>query len=285
MRWCSVTHPPDPLKKRKVKSRMEELRLTYQEYWGYYWRVVHRHKIPGIFKWDQDLVDLIEKQCALKPGASVLDLGCGGGDQAKLFARKGYRVVGIDKVRSLIEFATDAFKKEGLSGEFHTADMRGIKYQNEFDLCVMLSGTFGLPAEKENEQLLQKIHRALKADGQAFIDYLPLVQYSKLSHTRSCNTIDDGFSLREEWFDAPTSTYRTKHIQILLDGKIIRPAEEAGYGADEIIRCYGVREIEDLAERTGYAVKAHLARKQIGNPDYIPEASEPRGMLILEKRN
>ena len=263
---------------------MEELRLTYQEYWGYYWRVVSRHKIPGIFEWDQDLVNLIEKQCALKPGASVLDLGCGGGDQVKLFARKGYRVVGIDKVRSLIEFATDVFKKEGLSGEFHTADMREVEYQNEFDLCVMLSGTFGLPAEKENEQLLQKIHRALKPDGQTFIDYLPFESYSRLSHTRSWNTIDGGFSLKEEWFDVPSSTYRSKHIHILMDGKVIKPAEEAGYNADEVIRCYGFREIEDLAKRTGYGVKAHLSKKHIGNPDYIPEASEPRGIVILEKK-
>ena len=34
---------------------METSDLTYQEYWGYYWHVVSRHQIPGIFKWDQDL--------------------------------------------------------------------------------------------------------------------------------------------------------------------------------------------------------------------------------------
>ncbi len=263
---------------------MEELRLTYQDYWGYYWRVVARHKMSGIFEWDQNLVDLIEKQCALRPKASILDLGCGGGDQAKLFARKGYRVVGIDKVKSLVEFATEAFKSEGLNGEFHTADMRDIEYQNEFDLCVILSGTFGLLTEKENEQLLEKIHRALRPDGQAFIDYLPLEQYSKLPHTRSWHEIDGGFSLSEEWYDVPSSTYRSKHIQILMDGKVIRPVEEADYNADEIIRCYGCREIEDLAERIGFNVKAHLSKKQIGNPDYMPVVDEPRGIIILAKR-
>jgi SAM-dependent methyltransferase len=263
---------------------VEELRLTYEEYWGYYWRVVSRHKIPGIFKWDHDLVDLIERQCALKPGAFILDLGCGGGDQAKLFARKGYKVVGIDKVKSLIEFATAAFEKEGLSGEFHTADMRGIDYQNEFDLCVILSGTFGVLTEKENEQLLQKIHQALKPDGQAFLDYLPFEDFSKLPHTRKWKNIDGGFELNEEWFDVPSSTYRNKHIHILMDGRVIKPAEEADYNANEIIRCYGCREIEDLAERTGFGVKAHLSKKQVSNPDYLPEASEPKGIIILVKR-
>lgn len=263
---------------------METIRMTYEEYWGYYWRVISRHKIPGIFKWDQDLVDLIEKQCELRPEATILDLGCGGGDQAKLFARKGYRVVGIDKVESLVEYAIQTFRDEGLTGEFHVADMREIEYQNEFDLCVMLSGTFGLSTDMENEQLLQRIHRALKQDGQAFLDYMPLEIYSKLPLTRSWNSIGDGFALREEWFNVPTSTYRTKHFHILLDGRIIEAADEAGYGANEVIRCYGAREIELLAERFGYNVKVHLARKQVGIPDYVPEENEPRGMVILEKK-
>jgi len=264
---------------------METLWLTYEEYWGYYWRVLSRHKIPGIFKWDQDLVGLIERQCSLTPGASILDLGCAGGDQAKLLARKGYRIVGIDKVKSLVEFAIEAFKKEGLSGEFHVGDLREIGYQNEFDLCVMLSGTFGLLREDENEQLLGRIHRALKPDGQVFVDYLPLETYSGLPHTRSWNTTDGGFSLREEWFDVPSSTYRTRNTHILLEGKIIGAAEEVGYGADEVIRCYGAREMELLSERTGFSVKAHLTRRQIGSPDHVPEAGEARGMIVLSRGN
>jgi len=84
-------------------------------------------------------------------------------------------------------------------------------------------------------------------------------------------------------FDAATSTYRSKNMHILLEGKIIKPAEESGYHADEVIRCYGAREIELLAERSGFKVKAHLTRKQIGNPDYVLEESEPRRMIVLEK--
>ena len=264
---------------------MEIFHLTYQEYWGYYWRVVSRHKIPGIFKYDQDLVDLIEKRCQLEPGTSILDLGCGGGDQAKLFARKGYQVVGIDKVKSLVEFANDTFKKEGLDGEFHVEDMRNIKYKNKFDLCVMLSGTFGLMPEHENERLLLLIHQALKPEGQAFLSYLSLERYFGLSHIRSWNIIDGGFALREEWFDVPTATYHSKNMHILLDGRIIQAAVEADYGADEVIRCYGTREIELLAEKAGFDIRAHLSNKNIGDPEYVPAANEPRGIIVLRKKN
>jgi len=262
---------------------LETVKLTFEEYWGYYWRVTQRHKIPGIFQYDRDLVDLIEKQCELKPGDGILDLGCGGGDQLKLFAAKGYRVVGIDKVPGLVEFAVDVFKKEGLKGEFHTGDMRNIEYRDEFDLCTILSGSFGFFSDEENEQVLVKIHRALKQGGQAFIDYLSIEESSLLKHTRSWNPIDNGYALWEEWYDVPTSTYRTRHIQILNEGKILTATYQDDYNSDEIIRCYGHREIEMLAEKCSFKVKHHLSRKQLGNPDYVPDAGEPRRMLVLKK--
>ena len=264
---------------------MKTLKLGYQEYWGYYWRIIIRHKIPGILKWDEDLVNLIERQCQLPRGCSILDLGCGGGDQARLFSQRGYRVVGIDKVKSLVDYAKEVFRKEGLVGEFFEGDMRKIEYENEFDLCAMLSGTFGLLTEKENERLLEQIYRALKTGGQAFVSYLSLERFSKLAHTRSWDKIDGGFSLREEWFEVATSTYHSKNMHVLLEGKLIQAAEEAGYGADEIIRCYGAREMELLAEKARFGVKAHLSNKNIGDPDHVPYADEPMGNIILIKRS
>lgn len=52
----------------------------------------------------------------------------------------------------------------------------------------------------------------------------------------------------------------------------------------EAIRCYGAREMELLAEKAGFSVRAHLANTSIGNPDYIPDAGEPRGDIILVRR-
>ena len=262
---------------------MEIINKTFEEYWGYYWRVTSRHRIPEIFKWDQNLVDLIEKECELETGNSILDLGCGGGDQAKLFAKKGYRITGIDKVPSLVEYAIDAFKHNSLDGEFLIADMRNIDYHEQFNLCVILSGTFGLLKEEENEQLLHNIHRALKPDGQVVLSYLPLEQCSRVPLSRNWYPVEGGFSLREEWFAVPTSTYRTRNTLILDEGKIIREPERADYNSNEVIRCYGCKEIENLVKRNGYEVTAHLSNKQINNPNYIPEINEPRGLIFLKK--
>ncbi len=68
---------------------------TWNQFWAAYWRIDDRHSIPGIFEWDRQLVDFIEHVCRLSPPSRILDLGCGGGDQAKVFSRKGYDVIGI----------------------------------------------------------------------------------------------------------------------------------------------------------------------------------------------
>ena len=207
---------------------MEVQKLTYKEYWGYYWRITARHRIPGIFEWDQDLVELIETQCSLPPGGKILDLGCAGGDQSKLFSQKGYSVTGIDQVPSLIAFAKETYQQGGLHGQFIVGDMREIDYQAQFDLCVMLSGTFGSPSDDQDRLLLRKIHRSLKHNGHAFIDYLPLEAYCQRQRSRTWHGIEGGYALGEEWFDARTSTYRTRHLHILLEGRIIEAADEDG---------------------------------------------------------
>jgi 2-polyprenyl-3-methyl-5-hydroxy-6-metoxy-1,4-benzoquinol methylase len=116
---------------------------TWNEFWAAYWPIEHRHSSPGIFQWDRQLVDFIEHVCQLSPGGRILDLGCGGGNQAKVLAQKGYGVLGVDIAPPLIAFAKEQFHREGLGGTFLVGDMRAIDYDSEFDACVMLSGTFG----------------------------------------------------------------------------------------------------------------------------------------------
>ena len=138
---------------------MQVVRKTYDEYWGYYWRVTHRHAIPGILEWDEQLVSLAESRCELKPGMRVLDLGCGGGDQARVFARRGYSVVALDSSSRLIEYARNSFENDGLEADFVVGDMLLVEFEREFDLCVIFSGTFGFFSDEDNERLLRLIHR------------------------------------------------------------------------------------------------------------------------------
>jgi 2-polyprenyl-3-methyl-5-hydroxy-6-metoxy-1,4-benzoquinol methylase len=101
-----------------VRLQLEIIEKSWEEFWAYYWRVTSRHRIPGIFEWDQKLVSLIEEKCNVCPPKRILDLGCGGGDQAKVFTERGYTVVGIDVAESLIEYARGSVDGIGLSATF-----------------------------------------------------------------------------------------------------------------------------------------------------------------------
>lgn len=60
------------------------------------------------------ILELLEQRCP--PEASVLDFGCGGGRLAAELGGRGYKAMGIDPSRQMIESAVEAF---GASADFH----------------------------------------------------------------------------------------------------------------------------------------------------------------------
>ncbi len=262
-------------------TTLKVIEKSWNDFWATYWRIDLRHRLPGIFKWDRQLVDFIEAACKLHPGERILDLGCGGGDQAKVFAQRGYEIVGWDVAPSLIDFAKRQFKKEGLKGLFLARDMRKIRYRAEFDGCLLLSGTFGFFMDKGDQQLLCSIHGALKPGGKTFIMYLSPKQQSKREQTWS--EIENGWELSEVWFDAETKTYRSRIFLIKEDGTLIRPRPEPGYHADEVIRCYTVPEMRGMIKKAGLKYLASYSSKDLSLPPKSPAPEVERNIVVAER--
>ncbi len=260
--------------------RVEE--KSWNEFWAAYWRIERRHQIPGIFEWDCQLVDFIEQTCQLAPGARLLDLGCGGGDQAKLFARKGYAVVGIDLAPALIEFANRQFAKENLRGTFIVGDMRAIDYAAEFDACLILSGTFGFFGDVGDQKLLCVIARALKPRGKVFIMFVPPSRAGQRAKTWS--ETENGWQLTETWFDVETSSYRSRPLVIRKDGVVVRPKPESGYHADEAIRCYSIPELQTMIAQAGLNYLASYSSDDLSLPPKPLPADAARNIVMAERQ-
>ncbi len=254
---------------------------TWNEFWASYWRIEDRHSIPNIFEWDRQLVDFIENVCQLSPGARILDLGCGGGDQAKLFAQKGYQVVGVDIAPPLIDFAQRQFEKEGLKGTFTVGDMRVIDYDAEFDACVVLSGTFGFFGDVEDQKLLGAICRAIKKGGKALIMFLSANRLNE--HSRSWREIKDGWQVSESWIDVETSTYRSQVFIIRKDGTLLRPKKESGYHANETIRCYTIPEMRTMLSRAGLRYLESYSDRNLSVPPRPLTAEEIRNIVVAQR--
>ena len=97
------------------------------EYAGYLENDIHpKHRITN---YHQFFIDHI------KPGDSILDLGCGNGYLSYDLAKKARKVVGIDHQRYLIESAKANYKSDNL--EFIIGDINTYNFKNKFDKIVL----------------------------------------------------------------------------------------------------------------------------------------------------
>ena len=87
-------------------------------------------------------VDVLMDVLALKPGDSLLDVGCGPGRHAHEFAARGIKVTGLDISKDFIELAN---QKPSENTFFICGDAREMNYEEEFDAVISLcQGAFGL---------------------------------------------------------------------------------------------------------------------------------------------
>ncbi|MEK7353263.1 MAG: class I SAM-dependent methyltransferase, partial [Chloroflexota bacterium] len=116
-------------------------------------------------------VTKIIKLMDIKPGASILDLGCGIGRISLEFARRGFRVTGVDRTTSYLEQARQLAEKEKLNIEFVHGDMRAFVRPDAFDSVVSTYTTFGYfedPAD--DRRVVDNVYKSLRPGGTVLID-------------------------------------------------------------------------------------------------------------------
>ncbi len=80
-----------------------------------------------------DFVEFLKKQ-GIKKG-KVLDIGCGGGRHAILFAKHGFNSYGIDYSKTAIDLARKDAINNGVKANFKVGDILNLPYsENSFDV-------------------------------------------------------------------------------------------------------------------------------------------------------
>jgi SAM-dependent methyltransferase len=110
----------------------------------------------------------------------ILDLACGSGRHSLELRRRGFGVVGADISGDLIEIAERDAREAGLDVEFLRADIRGLEYDQDFDLVLNLNdGAIGyLESDEENHRAFEVIARALRPGGRNLVQ-LPNILYAR----------------------------------------------------------------------------------------------------------
>ena len=219
----------------------------YKEWFNseYYLKVYsHRNQTEA-----ERLVELIAKFWNLKANSSVLDMACGAGRHALIFAKFGYKVTAVDLSQRLISEAKKNAEQENIEIEFVLSDILDFEISKKFDLAVNLFTSIGY-FEKDNENfaVIKKANDLLNYGGYFVLDYfnkdfllknlVPTTIFSenglKITQNRSIEgarvvkkiTIDNSGS-SEEFYES---------VRVYSYDEISKYVEDAGFN---IVKQYG----------------------------------------------
>jgi SAM-dependent methyltransferase len=100
---------------------------------------------------------------------SVLDAGCGTGDNALLFASRGHKVTGIDFLEEPITRARRKAAERGLSATFLVMDALALKDLPEVFDSVIDSGLFHVFSDEDRLRYVEGLATVLKPSGRLFL--------------------------------------------------------------------------------------------------------------------
>jgi SAM-dependent methyltransferase len=164
----------------------------------------------------EQLVDLVEREINPDPDAHIIDVGCGRGRHARIFARRGYRVTGVDLSEEAIAEARRRTRRD-LDATFLQGDMRDPACHGCADGVVNLFTTFGyFEDDAENERALGAMTTALRPGGWFLQDFLNAPQVIDTLQPDDTHTVNGVTIQQHRWIE---NDRINKRITIDHDGR------------------------------------------------------------------
>src|SRR5438093_1694654 len=100
---------------------------------------------------------------------SILDAGCGTGDNALFFANRGQQVTGIDFLEEPIKRAKQKAAERGLSATLLVLDALALKDLPELFDCVIDSGLLHVFSDEDRRRYVEGLATVLQPGGRLFL--------------------------------------------------------------------------------------------------------------------
>lgn len=150
-------------------------------------------------------------------GQLVLDLGCGGGITSRMLAKKGARVIGVDKEPKMIDIARRKEAENPMDILYFTMDVLNLPLMspNGFDLVAPTLLLHYAKTKQELRVMIQNIAKNLKPGGRMVAinsdpsnPVMPLVPGSSARVYWFCNAWEEGAELELEAHVDTVFTFR-----------------------------------------------------------------------------
>jgi len=211
----------------------------------------------------QTEIGFVERWLPLERFPSVLDLCCGSGRHALPLARRGYRVLGVDRNADAIAKA----QAEVRNATFRVHDMRDLAALGlTFDAVVNLWHSFGYFDDATNEAIVRQVAQVLRPGGRAIFDLYNREHLERLPSSEDGARAGIAFRTTRRW-----------------DGRRLRVSIDYEQGGHDEIewRLYTAEEFGRVCAEAGLEA---LQRSAWFDESRAPSADHARMQFVVERR-
>lgn len=205
----------------------------------------HGPNVPGADVAGEAAAELAWRLLDLRPGMTVLDLGCGHGDLANRLAARGCLVTGLDSSAVFLDRARASAAAAGVAAEYVAGDMRELPWTGRFDRITNWSTAFGYFDDRANRAVLDEIVRALRPGGRLAMDLDNLTSFlASYTPSRVVAARENGDMLVDRYhLDARTARFEAERT-VIRDGRTRR--------VNFVKRLFGFPELRDWLLAAGF---------------------------------
>ena len=204
--------------------------------------------------WDEYVQQLLAHHGHL--AQAVADLACGTGSFTLRLARRGYRVVGVDRSAAMLAQARRKLAAAGLAADFVRADLARFQLARPVDLAVCVFDSWNyLLSEDQRVAAARQVARSLTPDGLFVFD---VNTPHRLAQVRTQATVFEGGGYYLVWRDRYDS--RTTCWEVVLDGFLASGRRSGGWRRfQEVHRERGLDEEQVTAELAAAGLEVQAA--------------------------
>jgi SAM-dependent methyltransferase len=218
--------------------------------------------------------DFIESRLGLKPGATLLDVGCGLGQHVVELSARGVAAVGVDLSLAMLSRASEEAQQRGLKINFLHADMRDLAFDGSFDAVTCLGTSLGYFDDEANKKVMDRLLRALKPGGVLLLDVVNRDYVIRSQPNLIWFEGEGCVCMEESEFNYFTSRLHVKRTVILDNGRQL----ENEYS----LRLYSLHELGQLMNASGFRVSEVSGRDAV--PGVFFGHESPNLMIVAQRR-